>query len=435
MNNLSIMVALALLACLLIVCMILLSVMAVQQKRRLAEMQSQMQALSNQFYEQLDYFRDESNQAFHNIADSITNTMLSIGNTQTLTLDSMQRQLSGATRDLQQQLNDKLSAMENSISRFDQRFEGFRQSSAQSIAELRKENNEQLTQMRKTVDEKLTETLNKRLNESFQQVSERLEQVYKGLGEMQTLASGVGDLKKVLTNVKTRGIWGELQLSRLLEQMLSRTQYEQNIAISPHAAERVQFAIKLPGQNNSTVYLPIDSKFPQEDYYKLISAAQDGDTAALSAAKKALTQQIKTEAKRISTKYIKPPYTTDFAIMFLPVEGLYAEVVKEEGLTETLQRDYRIVVAGPNTFAALLNALQMGFRTLAIQQRTGEVWKLLETVKADFHVFAETLDKTQLRLRQASETIDTAFHKTKSIQQHLNQVGQLTTEGSEQNIL
>lgn len=313
------------------------------------------------------------------------------------------------------------------LGQLDARMEQLRQATLGSLTELRKENERQLTEMRKTVDEKLTESLDKRLNDSFAQVSRRLEQVYRGLGEMQTLASGVGDLKKVLTNVKTRGIWGEMQLGTLLSQVLAPRQYDENIAVIPGSAERVEFAIRLPGQGSEVMYLPIDSKFPQEDYIRLQDASQSGDAAQVEEARKALLTRIRTEAKRIAGKYIAAPHTTDFAIMFLPVEGLYAEVVRAMDVVESIQRDHRIVIAGPSTFAALLNALQMGFRTLAIEKRSSEVWQLLGAVKTDFGKFADVLEKTRQRLQQASESIDTAYTRTRSIQRRL---GAVETEGA-----
>ena len=272
------------------------------------------------------------------------------------------------------------------------------------------------------MDERLTQSLDKRLNDSFALVSQRLEQVYKGLGEMQSLATGVGDLKRVLTNVKSRGIWGEMQLGNLLSSVLTKEQYAENVAVVPHSLERVEFAVRLPGKGADTIYLPIDSKFPLEDYARLQDAVQNADAAAADAARKALMQRIRLEAKRIAGKYIAPPHTTDFAIMFLPVEGLYAEVVQQPDVVDALQREQRIVIAGPGTFSALLNALQMGFRTLAIEQRSSEVWKLLGAVKADFGAFSEVLEKTQQRLRQASESIDSAFVKTRTIQRRLGAV-------------
>lgn len=313
-------------------------------------------------------------------------------------------------------LDDKLTAN-------DQRTEKLRESLAQSIQKLQQENAEKLEKMRQTVDEKLHETLNRRLGESFSLVNERLEQVYKGLGEMQSLASGVGDLKKVLTNVKTRGIWGEVQLGALLEQMLSPGQYEENVQVTPYAKERVEFAVKLPGhEDGQHVYLPIDSKFPVEAYERLLTAVENGVPEDIAAATNELEQSIRTEAKRISGKYIVPPHTTDFAVMFLPTEGLYAEALRCRGLMEDLQQKYRILISGPSTLSALLSSLQLGFRTLAIEQRSAEVWQLLGAVKTEFSRFSDLLDQTQQRLRQAGDTIEKAASKTRAIHRRLRAV-------------
>ena len=279
---------------------------------------------------------------------------------------------------------------------------------------------EKLDAMRSTVDEKL----DKKLNESYALVNERLEQVYKGLGEMQTLAQGVGDLKKVLTNVKTRGIWGEMQLSALLAQMLSPAQYEENVAVG-EGQERVEFAVKLPGHDDSTIFLPIDSKFPQESFIRLMEAEETGEKEQVDLCRKELFARLMEEGKRISSKYVKPPKTTDFAILFLPIEGLYAECMRDMSRVEELQAKHRVVVAGPSTLAALLNSLQMGFRTLAIEKRSGEVWQLLGAVKADFARFNEALEKTQARLKQATDSIDSAFTQTKKIERRLRNVESL----------
>ena len=279
------------------------------------------------------------------------------------------------------------------------------------------------------MDEKLNETLEKRLSSSFSQVSERLEQVYRSLGEVHSLAAGVGDLKRMLSNVKTRGVWGEIQLGALLEQALTNSQYDTNVAVVPGSSERVEFAVRLPGRdgNERPVYLPLDSKFPQEDYTRLAVAAGQGSPDEVENAQKALLAAIRTEAKRIG-KYIAPPYTTDFAVMFLPLEGLYAEVVKHSDVVETLQREQRVLIAGPSTLLALLNSLQMGFRTLAIEQRSAEVWKLLGAVKGDFGSFAALLHKTQEKLQQATDSIDSAFVKTRAIEKRLRGVEALEQE-------
>jgi DNA recombination protein RmuC len=282
--------------------------------------------------------------------------------------------------------------------------------------------------MRAVVDEKLQSTLEKRLADSFKQVSERLEQVYKGLGEMRSLATGVGDLKKVLTNVKTRGTWGEIRLSHILEQILTPDQYEVNVVTKKGSSERVEFAIKLPGQGlqkEKIVWLPIDSKFPQEDYQRLLDAQEAADKVLAQKSIKNLETRVKAEAKAIREKYIDPPHTTDFGIMFLPVEGLYAEVLRRPGLCDNLQRDYRIVVTGPTTLAALLNSLQMGFRTLAIEKRSSEVWELLGAVKTQFSKFGAVLAKTKKKLQEASNTIDKAEIRTRVIERKLSKVQEL----------
>ena len=272
---------------------------------------------------------------------------------------------------------------------------------------IREDNTQQLTEMRKTVDEKLHETLEKRLGESFKLVSNRLEQVHKGLGEMQTLAVGVGDLKKVLSNVKTRGILGEYQLGNILEQILSPEQYSTNVATKKGSQANVEYAVKLPGKaDEKTVWLPIDSKFPLEPYQQLLNALDDGDSVAIETAQKSLLKTIEGFAKDISSKYIDPPNTTDFAIMFFPVEGLYAEVLRHPDVFEKLQRNYRITITGPTTLSALLNSLHMGFRTLAVQKRSSEVWSVLAEVKTEFVKYAGQLEKVQKQLNTASSSLE-----------------------------
>lgn len=315
------------------------------------------------------------------------------------------------------------ATLDNKLSQSDQRADQLRNALNSGMEKLRQENAEKLEQMRQTVDEKLHETLNKRLGESFSLVNERLEQVYKGLGEMQTLANGVGDLKKVLSNVKTRGIWGEVQLGTLLSQILAPAQYAENVQVIPHSTERVEYAIILPGaEKDGQIYLPIDSKYPLEAYERLLNAADAGEPEAVNAASSELCAAVRTEAKRISQKYIEPPYTTDFAIMFLATEGLYAEALRSRGLMEELQQKYRVLIAGPSTLSALLNSLQVGFRTLAIEQRSAEVWQLLGAVKAEFGRFSDLLDQTQQRLRQAGETIEKAAVRTRAINRRLRDV-------------
>ena len=414
MDNLLIYAALAAL----VLVLILLIAVFVRQGRILSQQQHHqhgqaqyLQNLAYDLFDELDHQRDEHAAALADGNTTLLNTLTQLSQSQTGLLESMQRQVLLSTRNQEERAGQMASSVAETLAQLDTRMENLRQA-----------NDRQLADMRRTVDEKLTESIDKRLNESFAQVSQRLEQVYKGLGEMQSLAAGVGDLKKVLTNVKTRGIWGEMQLGSLLSAMLSPAQYEENVAVVPGSAERVEFAVKLPGKNADVLYLPIDSKFPQEDYLRLMDASQAGDATAAADARKALEQRIRLEAKRIAGKYVAPPYTTDFAIMFLPIEGLYAEVAQSPDLCETLQRDYRIVVAGPSTFTALLNALQMGFRTLAIEKRSSEVWTLLGEVRSDFDKFADTLDKTRARLIQATESINSAFSKTRTIQRRLGSI-------------
>ena len=389
MENLILYGALGLLVLLLIIALILLGT----QRRRFTR---DLEAQRDELLDALEQERDDHQRALRALNENLMHSLSTLGQSQSALLESMQRQvmLSGRNQE------ERFSQMSESTARG---LENLRTSLQSQLTTLRQENDRQLSAMRHTVDEQLTQHLDKRLNASFAQVSARLEQVYKGLGEMQNLAVGVGDLKKVLTNVKTRGIWGEMQLGALLGQVLTREQYAENIEIVPGSQERVEFAVRLPGKDEHAVWLPIDSKFPQEDYLRLVEASQQGDAAGVETARRALMTRVKAEGKRIASKYIAPPHSTDFAIMFLPVEGLYAEVMRDMDTAEQLQREQRVVIAGPSTFAALLNALQMGFRTLAIEQRSSEVWKLQ-------------------RLRQASDSIDTAFTRTRAIQRRLGQV-------------
>ncbi len=390
-----------------------------QQNRRMADY---LQQFGYEVFDELDAQRAENLSTLQQNGDRISAAMSQMSQGQTALLESMQRQMLLSSRSNEERIGQMSAGVSSTLTQLDQRMEQVRKSTADGMENLRQENARQLNDMRRTVDERLTQSLDKRLNESFALVSQRLEQVYKGLGEMQTLAAGVGDLKRVLTNVKTRGVWGEMQLGSLISAVLSPEQYAENAAVVPGTQERVEFAVRLPGKDADTVYLPIDSKFPIEDYARLQDASAAADASAVEEARKALMQRIRLEARRIAGKYIAPPHTTDFAVMFLPVEGLYAEVVQQSDLVDAIQREQRVVIAGPSTFSALLNALQMGFRTLAIEKRSGEVWKLLGTVKADFGAFSEVLEKTQLRLRQASESIDSAFVKTRTIQRHLGAV-------------
>jgi len=307
------------------------------------------------------------------------------------------------------------------------------------LKDIEATNAAKLEEMRRTVDEKLHATLEHRLGESFKLVSDRLEQVHRGLGEMQTLAAGVGDLKKVLTNVKTRGTWGEVQLEALLEQILTPDQYAKNVATVPKSGDRVEFAIKLPGRMEggpgqgaaTPVWLPIDAKFPREDYERLIDAQERADVVAVEEASRALEARVRGEARTIAEKYVAPPHTTDFALLFLPTEGLYAEVLRRPGLTDQLQRDYRVTIAGPTTLTALLNSLQMGFRTLAIEKRSSEVWQVLGAVKTEFGKFGDVLAKTKSQLETVTRSIEAAERRTRVMSTRLREVEALPGDQTE----
>jgi DNA recombination protein RmuC len=353
--------------------------------------------------------RQELTEAFKTFGDAVLQRMKEVANFQKVQLDSM----TGAITKLQESNEKKLEAIRITVE--------------EKLQSLQNDNAKQLEQMRQTVDEKLQGTLEKRLGESFKQVSDRLEQVHKGLGEMQTLATGVGDLKKVLTNVKTRGTWGEVQLGALLEQVLSPDQFAVNVA-TKDGGERVEFAIKLPGQGtdkDETLWLPIDAKFPIEDYQRLLEAQDRGDVDGVEAAGKQLESRVKACACDICDKYVNPPKTTDFAILFLPIEGLFAEVIRRTGLTEAIQRERRVVIAGPTTLWSILSSLQMGFRTLAIQKRSSEVWNLLGAVKTEWTKYGDVLDAVQKKLTQASDTIEKAKVRSRAVGRKLKDVQEL----------
>lgn len=451
-------VGLACVLALLVLCMIPLFVKIARQKRFLERKMRQIEA---SLRESISDFsdangreraadRDEMNRTLRGMNDSIVSVIGEMSRTQQNQLDSFGAQIRATNRAdeermerMRQSIDAKLQDYDRQMERVsktlddklavnEQRLNEMRRTLDASMTRLQGENEKKLEQIRVTVDEKLNSTLDKRLGESFRTVSERLEQVYKGLGEMQNLAAGVGDLKKVLTNVKTRGVWGEVQLGALLEQYLAPGQYDTNVVVKPASKERVEFAVRLPGRNdgNQVVYLPIDSKFPMEDYRRLVEASDAGDKEGVNAAAAALTAAIKNEARRIYSKYIDPPHTTDFAIMFLPVEGLYAEVLRQNGIIEWLQNEYRVVVTGPTTLLALLNSLQMGFRTIAIEKRSSEVWELLGAVKTEFGKFAALLEKTQDRLRIASNSIEEAARKTRTIERKLSGVQALSEADS-----
>lgn len=332
-------------------------------------------------------------------------------------------------RSLETSIAKMQSQQHDDMMQTDQKLDHMRRGLAEGLEKISSNNQQQLDGIRKTVDEKLQETLDRKLSDSFQLVSQRLEQVYKGLGEMQNLAVGVGDLKKVLSNVKTRGILGEIQLGAILEQMLAPEQYATNVATKPGSQANVEYAIRLPGSGGEPVWLPVDAKFPLDAYQQLLTAYDTADPALVDAAQKQLFQRVKGFAKDVQKKYIDPPNTTDFAILFIPTEGLYAELIRG-GMAEALQREFKVALAGPTTMGALLNSLQMGFKTLAIQKRSSEVWKILGAVKTEFDNFASVLENTKARLNQANDELDKLVGvRTRQIQRTLKSVESLPAEG------
>lgn len=353
--------------------------------------------------------RTEVLNLFKNITDNIQSQMKNSAYMQKNQLDTFSNQLLNLTKSNEERLNKMRDTIEI------------------KLEAIQNDNNKKLDEMRKTVDEKLHESLEKRLGESFAAITERLEKLYKEMGEIGSLASGVNELKRTLANVKVRGTYGEVQLQAILDDILTVDQYETNAATKKGSKDRVEFAIKIPSKNDLTsfIYLPIDSKFPQEDYQRLLDADEKGNKISIEEARKALISRIKSEAQDIKSKYLDPPQTTDFGILFLPTESLYAEAVKEPGLMECLQRDFRVVITGPSTVSAFLNSLQMGFRTLAIEKRSSEVWELLGVVKSEFGKFGDILEKTQKKLQEASNTIESASKKSRTIEKKLKSVGDL----------
>lgn len=377
-----------------------------QFETKLSSFEKNQEKIERTLKEEIAQNREESTNNSKQLREEIVNNMARIATLQRDQLDIFSKQLTTLTQSNEQKI------------------EKMRETVEERLRLIQEDNTKKLDKIRETVDEKLHATLERRLGESFKIVSERLEQVHKGLGEMQTLAVGVGDLKRVLTNIKARGIWGEVQLGALLEQILTKDQYAQNVVIKKGSNERVEFAIKFPGRDemNTEVWLPIDAKFPLEYYEKLIDAQEKADSVLVEEAAKQLEIKIKSNAKDIKEKYIDPPNTTDFGIMFLPTEGLYAEVARRPGLIDTLQREYRVTVSGPSNLSLLLNALQMGFRTLAIEKRSSEVWALLGAVKTEFSKFGTILEKTHKKLQEASNTIENAARKSRTIERRLKDV-------------
>ena len=399
---------------------------ATQSRSLRDELSNALKLSSDSVAKNLGEVRDQSIAQARATREELAGSLKQTSDTLTKNLGEITQLQRGQLELLAAQLNQLTASQEARLTELRQAVEA-------KLGQIQTENARKLEEMRLTVDEKLQGALEKRLGESFKLVSERLELVHKGLGEMQSLATGVGDLKKVLTNVKTRGIWGEMQLGNLIEQILPPTQYAQNVATKPGSRDTVEYAIKLPSRDergDSTVWLPVDAKFPKEDYERLLDALERADTAAVDAAGHQLEQRLKAEARSIRDKYIEPPATADFAILFLPTEGLYAEALRRPGLADTLQRDFRVNIAGPTTFAALLNSLQIGFRSIAIQKRSGEVWQVLGAVKTEFSKFGDVMDRVQKKLQEASNVVDTAATRTRAIERRLRGVEALPQDAS-----
>ena len=372
-----------------------------------------------------------------NMSSGLTGTVRAMGESLNGRVTSLRDSVLSGQSAMNTVVDQRIGALENRLTALEQvqevRQEALRKSVETGLSEMRRDNEKKLDEIRGVVDEKLQESLEKRISESFRTVSAQLEQVYKGLGEMQHLAADVGGLKQVLSGVKTRGILGEIQLGAILEEILAPEQYDTNVPTVPGSRERVEFAVKLPGADGGNVYLPIDSKFPGDAYMHYQEALQSGDQIRVQEAKRQLSAVLRKSARDIREKYVEPPHTTAFGILFLPFEGLYADVVNL-GLLEVLQRDYSINVAGPSTMAALLNSLQMGFRTLAIQKRSGEVWQVLGEVKTEFGKFEDTMKKMQTHLRQTSDDLDNLMGtRSRAIQRKLRAVSE--TDAPEENLL
>lgn len=377
--------------------------------------------------EELRLGRDESARAAKDLRDEVATSLNASAETVSRTISEMGKLHMNNLEAVEKRVMELTTSNED-------RLERVRTTIDTQMKSLQENNEKKLDQMRQTVDEKLQSTLEKRLGESFSIVSKQLEAVQRGLGEMHNLATGVGDLQRVLTNVKARGTWGEVQLGAILEQILTPNQYAKNVPTKNGSNDRVEYAIKLPGSDmdqNTNIWLPIDAKFPQEDYQRLLSAVEAADTASVDQAQAALIRSIKSSAKEISDKYVDPPGTTDFAFMFLPTEGLYAEVLRQPGLIEDLQQTCRVVITGPTTLSATINCLKMGFRTLAIDKRSSEVWKVLEAVKTEFNKFGAVLDKVKNQLNAASNTIEKTSQRTRAMTKKLRDVEELPSEDSE----
>lgn len=392
---------------------------------RLEAMEDRMERNERSLAGSLSGVREELRLSLQEAREEIGRNFFSLGENQAGHL----RDISGIQKDALDLLANRLAQLTKEN---EERQNAIKDALDTRLKELQAGNEEKLERMRILVDEKLHSTLERRLGAAFSNVSEWLDKVHKGLGEMKNLASDVGDLRKVLTNVKTRGTWGEIQLGTLLEQILYKEQYAKNVAVKPDSAEQVEFAVKLPGREKGCpVWLPIDSKFPQEDYLRIVDASERGETEVLLESRKALERRVCEEAKEIREKYISVPHTTDFAILFLPVEGLYSEILRIDGLCERLMRDFRVVVSGPTTVAALLNSLQMGFRTLAVEKRSSEVWTLLGQVKTEFAKFGDILEKVRNRITQAEKELEGAGVRTRAIERKLRNVTEMPSDGIE----
>ena len=418
--------ALTAVVCAAVVLLALLAALALLRRKEAREREAMEERILDEQAEMLDRLREAMFESARGAREGQEQSLRLLN--QTMSASATARQLSDAsmaieTRQerLRQTLDERLAAI---TALNDAKLEQMRRTVDERLDGIARLNDQKLEQMRQTVSEKLESTLENRLGESFKAVNEQLLRVYKGLGEMQSLAQGVGDLKKVLTNVKTRGVWGEVRLRALLEDSLSPGQYLENAQVMPGSMERVEFAIRLPATDGEGALLPVDSKFPQEDYLRLVEAAQAGDAEGVRAAQKQLENAVREQARRISDKYIKPPATTDYAVLFLPVESLYAEVARVDGLLEGLQNKYRVLVSGPSTFAALLTSLQMGFRTVALQKRSGEVLKLLTAVKEEFQKYGEAVQKARTRLEQASGDLDAIDTRARVLNRKLRDVGE-----------
>lgn len=388
-------------------------IVTVANQRLKAGLDEQFRQMRRDFSEDSQRLREEVARSQRGVGETLVRTISEIGKSQQGGLIAVEERVKQLT-----EINE-------------QRFEKLLENVDKKLSTMQASNEQRLEEMRQTVDEKLQSTLDKRLGESFKLVSDRLEAVQRGLGDMQSLATGVGDLKRMLTNVKARGTWGEFQLGDILEQILTPDQFARNVQPVKDSNAVVEYAIRLPGNNSeSTVWLPIDAKFPQEDYQRLIDAADIGDRQQVEKSTAALLRTLQTAAKEISEKYLEPPQTTDFAVMFLPTEGLYSEVLRQPGLVEKLQQQFRVVVAGPTTLAALLNSLRMGFRTLAIEKRSSEVWTILSAVKTEFAKFGDVLDRVKKQLETASNTIDSTGSRTRAMARKLKSVEALPSENS-----